>query len=487
MIKGAFNSLLSPQFTLWTDDQCHKMHMAALEILGRTGVLVYHQEALGLLKEAGCLVSGNLVKYPPALADWALKSAPQRIVLCTTEGQRTVFLEGNTANFGIGNDLPWFYDSRSKEIRKARLSDVEEVAKVADALEHLDFVGSLALPSDVTTELTDIYNFRALRSYTQKPILSSASDRHAMMAMIEMGIVSAGSEEVFRHNPNFAIYCETTSPLINSEEALDKLLLCAEYGVPVTYVAAPLSGSTGPVSMAGTIALSLAESLSGLVIHQLRHPGAPFILGSVPGPQDMLTRDAVHGDPMVAQWNSAMGAMGRFYNLPTYGTSGAVDACVLDLQAAMEATYTITAAMLSGANLIHNNGSMGSGSIGNLEQLMMTNEIIAMLKHFNRGIEINDETVPLDLIDEIGPGGHYLAAEHTMKHFRQETWYPRFMNRKKFSEWVGIDGKDMGQKLNQRVLELISEEKRTGVSEKQLAEMDRIIAEQEARIKAKAK
>lgn len=483
MFKGAFQAQVSPEFTLWTEDQCHILHLATLEILERTGVLVYEEESLKMLKDAGCLVKDKLVKFPPALVEWAIKSAPERCVLATTEGKRTVFLEHNVANYGMGNDLPWFYDSRSKEIRTARISDVEDAAKVADTLEHIAFVGSLALPADVTTQLSDLYNFRAMRQYTKKPILGSTFDVHITRAMIEMGVVSAGGYAEFRRNPNFAVYCEPTSPLVHTREALEKLLLCAAYGVPVTYAPAPMSGGTGPVTMAGTLALGNAECLSGLVIHQLKSKGAPFIMACVAGPLDMQTTVALYADPMVALWQMAVGALGRYYHLPSYGMSGCTDSCVTDLQAALEATHNILAAMWSGTNLIHDNGYMGSGMIGNLEYLVMTNEIIGEVKHFMRGIAINAETLPLDLIDEIGPGGHYLTAEHTMKYFRQETWYPRYMNRKHFLLWAKEDQKNMGQKLNEHVLDVLGQDVRNGISAKELQELDRIIAEQEERVK----
>jgi len=483
MFKTALNVQISPQLDFWTDDQCNTIHLAALEILERTGVKVYEEESLKLLKDAGCLVKENLVKYPAALVEWAIKSAPERIVVSSTDKKRSLFLQKNTANYGMCNDCPWFFDTRTQDIRTSLLSDVEDAAKVADVLDNIDFVGSLALASDVTVELTDLYQFRAMRKYTKKPILGSTLDKFVMQAMIDMAIVSAGSTEEFKRNPSFVVYTEPTTPLVNTQEALEKLLICADYGVPVTYAPGPMSGATSPITLAGTVALGIAESLSGLVIHQLRKKGAPFILACLAGPMDLSTTVGLYGDPLVAVFNAASGAMGNFYKLPTYGMSGTVDACVLDLQAAMEATFSIATAAWSGTNLIHDNGYTGSGMIGNLEHLVMTDEIISSCKRFMQGISFNEETLATEVIHDVGPGGHYFMSEHTLKYFKQETWYPRFMHRKHYSLWQKSDGKDMGQKMHEMVLSLLNSPECNGVSPGELDEMDRIIAEQEARVK----
>jgi trimethylamine--corrinoid protein Co-methyltransferase len=471
------------RFTLWTEEQCNMINNAALEILERTGVMIYESESLSLLEGAGCLVKDNLVKYPSALVSWAINSAPERIVLANTDGKRTIFLEGNRVSYGMSNDCPWFYDSYQKKIRPAVFSDVEHAAIVADTLDNIDFVGSLALASDVTMELTDLYHFKALRMHTKKPILGSALDANVLKAMIQMGIVSAGSEEEFRRNPNFAIYCEPTSPLVHSQNSLEKLLICAEYGVPVTYAPAPLAGGTGPATLAGSLALGIAECLSGLVIHQLKRKGSPFILSCLAGPLDMKTTIAPYGDPFVNLISVAVGAMGSYYKLPTYGMSGCTDACTNDLQASIEGTFSIFASALAGTNLVHDNGYTGNGMIGNLEYLIMLDEIIDMTKHYMKGIEINDDTVPLDLIDKVGPGGNYLLTDHTLKYFKQETWYSQYMNRKHFKRWLEEGGNSLGDKIHEKVLELLSQPGRNGISNKQINEIDRILLEEEERNK----
>lgn len=482
MIEVNYDAQITPQFKLWTEDQCYRVHQATLEVLARTGVRVLEKEALKLLKEAGCIIREDLVRIPPDLVRWAIESAPERIVLAAADGQRKVFLQENSISFGLGNDLAFFHDSPDDRIRKSTIQDVERVSIVADSLDNIDFIASLALASDVTAELTDLYQFRALRTYSSKPILASATEVDVLKALYEMSLITSGSPENFSRNPDFAFYAEPISPLIHSRRALEKLLFCADKGIPVTYASGVMAGATGPTTLAGSLVQGNAECLSGLVIHQLKQKGAPFILGIAGGPMDMKTTNCVYGGPEVPLINAAVGELGRYYRLPSYGMSGCSDACQLDLQAGLEAAFSITSAAWSGANLIHDNGYLGSGMIGSLEYLVLTDEIIDMVRHFMRGIETSDDKLSLEVIDQVGPGGHYLTHEHTIKYFKEETWYPRFMNRRPFYSWLQEDQPEMKDGLEEEVQNLLAGEPEQKLTSSQLEEMEKIITDEEKRI-----
>ncbi len=176
------------------------------------------------------------------------------------------------------------------------------------------------------------------------------------------------------------------------------------------------------------------------------------------------------------------GAMGRYYGLPSFGQSGCTDAVVMDEQAAIEATFSILMAACSGTNLVHDNGYLGSGMIGSLEYLVLTDEIIDMVRHFMRGIETSDDKLSLEVIDQVGPGGHYLTHEHTIKYFKEETWYPRFMNRQPFYSWLQEGRPEMKKHLEEEVRSLLAEEAESKLTSSQIKEMEKIIASEEERI-----
>lgn len=483
MITSRYQAQITPQFTFWTQDECQRFHLATLEVLEKTGVMVYEKEAQSLLKEAGCLVKENRVKIPAALIQWALDGPPERVVLANTRGERKIFLEEGMVSYGMGNDLAYFHPPQGGEIRRALLSDVQNAALVASRLEHIDFIASMALASDVPKGLEDLYHFQAMRWGCEKPLLASAIDRPVLERLLEMALVGVSLEE-FQQNPTFAVYGEPTSPLIHSQEAVEKLLFAAQHKIPITYASGVMSGATGPVTLAGSLVVGNAEALSGLLMHQLKKRGAPFIYGIVAAPMDMKSTICLYGGPEVPLLHMVVGEMGRFYQLPSYGISGCSDSCLLDLQAGLESTFSITAAAWSGTNLVHDNGYLGSGLIGSLEHLIMTHEVIGMVKHFMKGVAVNEETVPLDLIHSVGPGGHFLLADHTREHFRKETWYPQFMNRAHFPDWEKRDRRTMEERLRENLQEILALE-RNGVSEKELQEMDRIILAEKKRREVK--
>ena len=348
-------------------------------------------------------------------------------MLSGRNGERKVYLEEGVCSFGLGTDLPFFIDPITNIIREITIQDVENVAKVSESCSNFDFTASLGLAHDVTTQLADLYHFKALVSYSSKPVLMTATDYHNLRALIDMAAVLAGGYEELKQSPQMVLYAEPISPLVNSKEAVDKLLLCAEYGIPVTYASGIIAGATGPATVAGSLALGNAEGLAGLVMHQLKAKGAPFIYGIVFSVMDMHSAVSCYGGPELPLGHTIVGQLGKFYKLPTYGTGGCSDSCEIDAQAGMESIYSNMLAALSGTNLVHDNGYLGSGLVGSLEKMLLDDEGIAFVKRFMEGIELTEETLALDLIHQVGPGGNFLQQDHTYKHFRKETWYPRFL------------------------------------------------------------
>lgn len=471
-ISGGYFEYLSPE-------QLHVIHMASLEILERTGVVVLDDEALCLLKEAGAHVDGNRVRIPTSLVERAIKSAPSKITLCNADGQRNLHLYRNNVYYGLGTDLPKFIDPYSGEIRDTVLQDVENVAKTAQYAENIDFVANLGLANDVDQNVADLYHFKAMRMYCSKPNWITATDYGNLKALIDMAAVNAGSYEQLRLNPTIGFYGEPISPLTNSKEATQKLLLCAEYSIPATWASGIIAGGTGPATLAGTIALGNAEGLSGLVMHQLKNPGAPFIFGIVGSTMDMKASISCYGGAELPMIHAVVGQLARFYELPCYGTGGCSDSNAIDAQAGAESAFSNMLAALGGTNLVHDNAYLGAGLIGNLEMILMNSDIAGYIKRMERGIAVDEETLCLDLIDQVGPGGQYMTQPHTFRHFREETYYPVFMNRKQYQAWQLAGSEDIRTVLNKKVREIIEEEAEPLVDEAVIDEYDEIIRRRE--------
>ena len=428
---------LASGFRLFSDHQLSEIHHASLEILRRTGVRVRCDEALELLRGAGCLISDrDLVRFPAAVVEEALLHAPSRIVLCTRSGEPRVRLEDDRTFFGTGSDLPNFLDLATGERRPSRLSDVADTARLADSLPNLDFVMSMALPSDVPPTTSDRHSFMAMISNTTKPLVFTAWDETGLADIIAMAELVAGGSEPLALAPFLIAYLEPSSPLQHSETALRKVLLMADKRLPFVYAPGPVEGASAPVTSAGSLAMANAEILSGLAIAQLRRPGTPVVYGSGSGPLDMRTTVATYSSPEFMLHCRAIAELGqRYYHLPTWGFAGCTDSKLPDIQAGIDSALWILWTALSGANLVHDIGYVESGMTCSCEMIVICDEVIGFVRRLLGGIEITPETLALDAIHAVGPGGDYVTAEHTLRHYKS-CWYPELFDRLSHRSWV---------------------------------------------------
>ena len=456
LVQSNYVAFDTPQFRKLSDDQLKRIHHASLEILDRTGVCLYDEQALDLFKRAGVkVVDGNRIHIPPGLVEWALSIAPKRVVLCDRHGHRVMPLERNNVFFGPGSDCPNILDHRTGERRPGTLQDIVDGIRLCDALPNIDFLMSLFIASDIEDqEMADRYQMRAMLMNSSKPILFVTTEFGGCVDAVEMAEIVAGGEEELRRNPICACYINVTDPLRHNAESLQKLLFLAEKGLPTTYTPMVLRGVNGPVTAAGAIALANAGELVGLVLAQLKREGAPVIhSGGYHDMFDMRTMVGVYESP---EGRNGRAELAHFYGLPVFGLAGASDAKVPDQQAAAEAALSMLIEAFYGVNLIHDVGYLESGKCNSFEQLVMCDEIINYIKRFMQGLEVSDETLALDLIHEVGHVGDFMSTEHTLRHFRDD-WYPRLFDRRHFEAWAASGAKTLRQKSQERIEEILSE------------------------------
>lgn len=467
----------TPCFQILSKDQIEEIISGSLEILERVGVRIHNEDAIKLLKEGGALVtSDNLVKIPSFLVKKSLQTAPSRIVLAGRDGTRKVVLEKDRIYFGTGSDCPFFLDPYTGKRRNTVFDDVVNAAKVTDALPQIDFFMSLGLISNVPAKTYDRHQFLAMTTGTAKPLVITATDGRGLRDQFEMACVIAGGKEDFRQNPLFAIYAEPISPLVHSKEAVEKLIVSAEEGIPIIYVPAPSGGGTAPVTMAGVLVEGLADTLTGLVITQLRKEGTPFVMGGVFTIMDMRTTVFSYGAPELLMMSAALSEIGKAVGLPVFSTAGCSDAKELDQQAGLEAGLSILMAALSGASLIHDVGYLESGLLGSLDMLVLSDEAISMTKRIMQGIPVNRESLAVDVISRVGPGGHFLQDKHTMTHFKKEIWIPTLLDRRNLGDWEESGRKSMGDRIKERVREILVTHRPHPLEEKMVKELMAMIA-----------
>jgi trimethylamine--corrinoid protein Co-methyltransferase len=441
--------------TVLSEEQIKSLHEATLEVLDKTGVVVDTPEAVDLLYQNGAKVEGNNVRIPEKMVNKALKSAPDRIFLYDRNGEMSLDISGRNVYFGGWVENLYIYDTATRELKPPVLDDLEYTAILCDRAANIDWLSWAGQVSDVPPPIRDAMIFRKILSYTIKPFVTTTTDENALKDIIDMAAVVAGGYDELRAKPFIANASEPVSPLHLSGTGVKKLLMCAEYGIPICYYPMPAAGSTSPGFPVGPLVIGNAEVLAGLVIHQLHTPGASFIYGNIPGMMDMRTMVVSYGAPELILCLSAMADLGHWYNLPVYGTAGCGDSMDIDGQLGVEYALTIQNSILSGANLVHDPGILGSGVLGGAEAIVFADEIIGMVKHITGGIKIDAETLALDTIHEIGPRGNFLSHQSTLENYRS-FWYPDVFTREPAQTWLGKkDKSDLRARLIQRADELV--------------------------------
>ena len=447
----------SPYGRKLSDDQCQKLYWACLEILEHTGVRMYEQEAVDLLKKAGASVTdGNRVHIPAGLVEKAFSTVPKSVTLCDRDGNRVIRAEGHRSYFGTGSDCLHILDHRTGEYRNSVLQDIVEGMTVCDALEHIDFVMCMFLPSDVPQNIMDRYQMEAMLNNTTKPIIFVTTELTGCVDAVEMAEVVAGGSKELQRNPIAACYINVTTGLRHNKEALQKLLYLSGKGLPLTYVPSAQGGVTAPVMIAATMAVNNAGVLAGLILSQLKREGAPFIMPGWGGNMlDMKTTVQPYSDP---EKRAQAIDFAHYLGLPSFSLAGCSESKLVDQQAAAEAALTLFTDALFGGNLVHDVGYLESGLCGSLPQLVICDEILSWLEAFMKGIEISDESLALDTIHEIGPDGQHIDSNHTLENYRKR-WYPKLFERANYDGWKAKGSKDLCERATEQVNKILSEHK----------------------------
>lgn len=454
-MNTGFRSQCVPSYRLLTEDQIREIHLATLEVLETVGVRVAHQEAIGMLRDAGCrIVDGDTARIPNWLVEESILSAPSRITIYNRKGQEAMRLEGRNSYYGMGTDLIETYDLKTGQLRETRLQDVVNAARVADHCENIDFIASYALPHDVPTNTMYVECFKAQVENSLKPIFFTAAGLEDLNVMFEMAEAVAGGQEALRRKPFLIHYSEPTPPLVHSNSAVQKLFLCADRELPINYTPFDSMGGGAPVTLAGGVVQGNAEALSGIVLHQLRRKGAPIISGFTVAPLDMKTSAFCYGAPEYRLTNSVFADLCHYYGLPMWSTVGS-DAVALDEQAAAEHAMSTLLATLDGANLIHDVGYMAQGLVGHPAMLVLCDEIIAYVRRVTRGFEFTRELAGIDVMRKVGPGGNYLSEDHTLKYFKQEHWRPSLFNRYTPDVWREKGSKSCRESAIEKTLHIL--------------------------------
>jgi len=470
-----------PKLEVLNKDQMWAIHQAALEMLQKTGFDMQHRPARRMLLDSGCSISRRgRICMPARLVEEALKTAPKSFDLYDQKGNPAMTVAGQNCFYGTGSDTLFTLDLNDGRRRRTNQKDTANFARMVDALDNIDFAMSMSNPDDVPIEDIYVHVFAEMIGNTNKPIIFIADGQRDIEKIYRIATLVTGGEDKLAEKPFILNYSEAISPLIFPKNVMDKVVFCAEKQIPICLPSGCNAGSGGPVTLAGAIALGIAENMVGLVVHQLVNPGAPFLFAPNVSILDMRTTVVSYGCP---EWSLTQAALAQMrdhiYGLPIWAFAGSSDSKIMDAQAGAEAMFSISTAMQSRCNIIHDVGYLEFGTTSSLEMLVLANELVAMSRHFTQGIPVNSDTLALDVINQVALGGDsasiFLTHPHTFQNFRSAHFLPDLIDRQRFEKWDEEGARDIQERCNARARELLEKHEVTPKPEGVLAEVWQVL------------
>jgi len=434
-----YKALYGGQLRLFNVNDVAMMHDAVVKLLSETGMRVKSTKAFEVFEKNGadCDRHTEIVKISEGMLENAVQTAPKRIIIHGRDEKFDVLLEKNRVHFGTGGTVMNAIDFETGEKRKSAVKDLKNLALLSDALENIAFHVIHTYPGDVPDTHADINRFYHSIVNTAKPVMGGMYTHSGLMGAINISEMFAGSADKLRERPFVSFITLMVSPLVMDWHYTDFLITIAEKGLPVAVPSEPLAGATSPVTLAATIALNLAESLAGLTLTQLVNPGCPAFIGTTSSIMDVTTGTYTGGAIESALINAGIAQMAQYYGLPLYATGGLSDSKLTDAQAGYESALQALTVGLSGANWIHDAvGLMENCTAVSYEKTVIDNEILGNVLRVLKGVKVDADTLALDVIKKAGPGGNFLADEHTVAHFRDEFFIPKIADRWDRGTWT---------------------------------------------------
>jgi len=476
---------LMPSFRVFTKDALDAIHSASLEVLEKTGIRIHHSERiLKMLKDNGCTVDfeKGLVQFPSYVVEEALKKIPKTY---TTYGRNPKYdykLDGRHIYFTTDTETTNTVDLSTGEWRPSTLDDLEKLTRVTDAIESYASGGHLTTALDKPNNVRCLYDYAAALNNTEKPCGWSVYPPELAMQLtdyqLEIATAAAGSEKKLRKRPlGDGDFC-TESPLKFEGRYVEIALKLAKLGFPCSVASMPLGGATAPVTFAGSLVMTNTEILSGVCTIQLASPGTSTSVSYLMGNLDMKTGLWGQG-PEEGLLCAAAVEVARYYGFRVAVNGFNAASKMSGAQTSYEKTLSTLLPVLAGADVVYGAGSLEGGMAASFEELILDDEICRAVLKAVQGIEVNDETLAVDVIDKVGSGGHFLAEKHTLNHFKESLFFSELTDRHSYDAWKKAGGKSMVKRAREKAEEILREHWPTPLDKDVQKEISEIISRAE--------
>jgi len=432
------------------------MHEATLEVIERTGVRFPSQRALDIWEANGATVDREtmIVKAPGELIEEALAQAPPAYDLAARDPEQDLPLDGNHVFVGTDGCGVQVIDPFSGERRRSQLQDVADIARVGDYLEEVAFHWVAVSAQDYPPETRGLHELLAIwNNSTKHAQTESIYSEHEARAAVEMAAAIAGGRDALRERPVLSIMQCTAPPLGQDGGSLDAALIGAEAGLPVGFMTMAACLTTGPATLAGNLVVGNAEVISATALIELAYPGAPVFYAAAQTASDLRTGAYTGGGPEDFLFGAATNLLSDFYDIPLSMGSFATGAKEPNWQAGVENSLSTFMASVVMSDMLLGVGLLHGSRIWSYAQMLMDCEIFDLVRQMMEGIVVDEETLALDAIHDVGPGGNFLTQKHTRRHMH-ELWVPQFMDRRPYEVWEekGDSAQDWALEKAQNIL-----------------------------------
>jgi trimethylamine--corrinoid protein Co-methyltransferase len=432
----------------------------ARDILKKLGTTIHNQKLLTMLGDHNARIDleKNHVWYSDDIIDKALSTTPSSFKLYNVMGEETHDFSAENVYFTPGSAALHILDSETQKARKPTTSDYINYAKIMSGLDHIASQSTAFIPADVHQNISDSYRLFLSLLFCEKPVVTGTFTVDSFHIMKEFQLLIRDSAEDLKNKPLTIFSCCPTSPLKWSDVTSQNVIDCGVHGIPVEFIAMPLSGFMAPVTLVGTLIAHTAETLSGIVISQLSTPGAPILYGGSPAAFDIRYETTPMGAVETQMIDCAYNEIGKFLGMPTQAYISLSDAKMLDAQAGLESSMGATLAALAGINNISGPGMLDFESCQSLEKLVLDNEICGMTQRMIKGIEEKEDFPSLARFEELLAEKHLLISKHTRRYLREEHYFPgAIIDRANLSRWREEGSLTLIQRARTEVERLIGE------------------------------
>ncbi len=466
-----------PKLNILEDEKIELISKTSFKILSEIGVRVPNKRVWNGLEDFGAKIDkdSNIVKFPKDVLRKGIELANKKHIIYGRDKKRTGRFGYGEFNFNGSSGQFAIIDQLNKKRRNPTILDLRNSIKVGDALSHINIVGAMVVPSDIHPELQSAVTFLELLNGTTKPFTGWIFDGRSARAIVEMMKIVRGSIEELSKYPFYEAFIEPISPLTFRSEGIDILIEFANANTPISFGPMVQTGSTGPIDLAGTIALENAEIIAGIVIAQSVKPGLPVTYGGIPHVFDMKASMISFGSPEQGLMAAAITQLAKSYGFPVYNNTGMSDAKLPDAQSGVERGSTLLLGMMAGGDIFGHFGISGADNGANITQLIIDNEMINYMKRVFNSFEVTEETLSFDIIKKVGIGNNFLTDETTLNKFKDDIWYPEMFDRFIWETWEKRGKKTIDEVALEIEANILKEHKQEFLENEKFEECNKVI------------